>query len=240
MPGFCRNPLKNHRADVLISEVFESIQGEGPWAGTQSLFLRTSGCNLRCWFCDTPHTSWQPEGEPQSLDQLSEKIAASTAPHVVLTGGEPMLPADIVPLSELCRQHGKVITIETAGTIDQPVACDLMAISPKLQNSNPFDAVWGPRHERTRHQPEVIRALWSRYNAILKFVIDTPADVRDVLGYVAAFPQISADAVWLMPQARSQEQLTEKSGWVHAAAEEHGFRFSTRLHIELFGNQRGT
>lgn len=225
---------------MLISEIFESIQGEGPWAGTTSLFIRTSGCNLRCWFCDTPYTSWQPEGEQQSIEQLIEVIAHSSAPHVVLTGGEPMLVNDIVPLASESRRLGKVVTIETAGTVDQPVECDLMAISPKLSNSNPFDAVWGPRHDRTRHQPEVIRALASRYHAILKFVIDVPTDINEVLQYMASFPEIRPDAVWLMPQARTPEQLIEKSDWVCSAAAQHGFQFSSRLQIERFGNKRGT
>ena len=122
---------------VQIAEIFESIQGEGPWAGTQSLFIRTSGCNLRCWFCDTPYTSWKPEGTAFSLDELSWRVADCAAPDVVLTGGEPMLLPDLVPLAQRCRELGKRITIETAGTVDQPVVCDLMAISPKLSNSVP-------------------------------------------------------------------------------------------------------
>ena len=240
MPGFCHDPLTDRCADVLISEIFESIQGEGPWAGTTSLFIRTSGCNLRCWFCDTPYTSWQPAGEQHSLNDLADILARSTAEHVVLTGGEPMLPNEIVALSELCRRLGRVITIETAGTVDQPVACDLMAISPKLSNSNPVDAVWGPKHDRTRHQPDVIRALWSRYNSILKFVIDAPEDIQEVRQYLTEFAEISPDAVWLMPQARTRDQLLEKSDWIRQAAATEGFQFSSRLHIERFGDQRGT
>lgn len=240
MPGFCLQSLTDRRADVLISEIFESIQGEGPWAGTPSLFIRTSGCNLRCWFCDTPYTSWQPEGAQQSVESLGQRIAASAATHVVLTGGEPMLVDDLTALSALCRTHHKIITIETAGTVDQPVTCDLMAISPKLSNSIPYDAVWGPRHDRTRHQPDVIRALWSRYPAILKFVVDTPQDLVEVRNYLQEFPEIRPDAVWLMPQARTREQLQEKTDWIREAAAAAGFQFSSRLHIERFGDQRGT
>lgn len=225
---------------VLISEIFESIQGEGPWAGSESLFIRTSGCNLRCWFCDTPYTSWQPEGTQQTVEQLLERVTASPAPHVVLTGGEPMLVADLVPLSQQCRALGRQVTIETAGTLDLPVACDLLAISPKLSNSVPVDAVWRSRHERTRYQPQVIHSLWARYRAILKFVIDAPADLDEVLDYLKEFPEVRPEDVWLMPQARTQEQLHQKAAWVRDAAETAGFRFSNRLHIELFGDRRGT
>ncbi|MCA9012813.1 MAG: 7-carboxy-7-deazaguanine synthase QueE, partial [Planctomycetaceae bacterium] len=175
---------------MQIAEIFESIQGEGPWAGTESLFIRTSGCNLRCWFCDTPYTSWKPEGTALSVDELAWRVAECSAPDVVLTGGEPMLLPDLVPLAERCRELGKRITIETAGTIDQPVVCDLMAISPKLSNSVPDDSVWRARHDRARFRPDVIRGLLSRYECILKFVIDQPKDVDEVRAWLSNFQSI--------------------------------------------------
>ena len=225
---------------MQIAEVFESIQGEGPWAGTQSLFIRTSGCNLRCWFCDTPYTSWKPEGTALSLDELAWRIADSSATDVVLTGGEPMLVPDLVPLTHRCRELGKRITIETAGTVDQMVVCDLMAISPKLSNSVPDDPVWHDRHERARFCPDVMRSLLSRYNCILKFVIDQPQDIPEVLAWLRNFDGVDPGIVWLMPQARTREQLAERTGWIRPLAAEHDFQFSSRLHIEQFGNVRGT
>jgi 7-carboxy-7-deazaguanine synthase len=224
---------------VFISEIYESFQGEGPFAPTPSLFIRTSGCNLRCSFCDTPFTSWNPEGSQVRLQELAERVAASAAPHVVLTGGEPMLAPELTELTEICRKADKFITIETAGTVDRSVECDLMSISPKMKNSTPDDASWSKRHEETRHQPAVIRSLIGRYNSILKFVIDTVSDIDDVIAYLAEFPEVTADTVWLMPQARTQEELRAKSEMVKTAASEHGFRFSSRLHIEKFGNVRG-
>ncbi len=225
---------------VQIAEIFESIQGEGPWAGVQSLFIRTSGCNLRCWFCDTPYTSWKPEGTALSLDELAWRVADCAAPDVVLTGGEPMLLPDLVPLAQRCRELGKRITIETAGTVDQPVVCDLMAISPKLSNSVPDDSAWHDRHEQARLRPEVIRSLLSRYSCILKFVIDKPQDVDEVRAWLSNFSEIDPGIVWLMPQARTREQLAARSTWLLPLATEHGFQFSSRLHIEQFGNVRGT
>ncbi|APZ95643.1 7-carboxy-7-deazaguanine synthase QueE [Fuerstiella marisgermanici] len=224
---------------MFISETYESFQGEGPFAETSSLFIRTSGCNLRCSFCDTPYTSWHPEGDQVSLEELAAQIAASTAPHVVLTGGEPMLAPQLSELTDICRTAEKVITIETAGTVDRSVECDLMAISPKLRNSTPDDAVWSIRHEETRHQPAVIRSLFARYDSILKFVIDVDADVAEVEEYLTEFPQVERSKVWLMPQARTREELSEKTDWVRTAAESHGFQFSSRLHVEKFGNMRG-
>jgi len=233
-------PFSHQSTAVQIAEIFESIQGEGPWAGTSSLFIRTSGCNLRCWFCDTPYTSWKPEGTARSLEELVRRVADCQAPDVVLTGGEPMLVPDLVPLTQRCRELGRRVTIETAGTVDQPVECDLMAISPKLSNSVPDDPAWHDRHEQARFRPLVIRSLLSRYNCILKFVIDRPEDVEEVQQWLSNFPEADPGIVWLMPQARTREQLAEKADWLRRLARKHGFNFSSRLHIEMFGNVRGT
>lgn len=224
---------------MFISEVYESFQGEGPYSETTSLFVRTSGCNLRCSFCDTPFTSWNPEGEQLSLDQLAQQIRASKAEHVVITGGEPMLAPQLTELSEICRAADRIITIETAGTVDRSVECDLMAISPKMSNSTPDDPAWSVRHEETRHQPAVIESLFRRYNSILKFVIDTKQDVDEVETYLSRFPTVPKHKVWLMPQATTREELQAKGPMVRAAAEAHGFQYSPRLHVEKFGNMRG-
>ena len=124
---------------MRIAEIFRSLQGEGRLTGTDSVFVRFSGCNLRCRFCDTRYASWSPEGEDLSLDEVLAGLAASSigrampgAGHAVVTGGEPMLFAELVPLCAALRSQGRHITIETAGTLYLPVACDLMSISPKL------------------------------------------------------------------------------------------------------------
>ncbi len=224
---------------MFISEVYESFQGEGPFAESPSLFIRTSGCNLRCSFCDTPYTSWEPEGEQRSLDDLRSVIDTSEMHHVVLTGGEPMLAPQLAELSDICRGAGKTITIETAGTVDRSVECDLMAVSPKMKNSVPNDSVWSLRHEQTRHQPAVIRSLFERYRCILKFVINDERDVDEVLEYLEQFPAVDHESVWLMPQARTREELSRKADVVQSVAAKNGFHYSPRLHVEKFGDQRG-
>src|SRR6185295_4302318 len=110
---------------MRIAEIFRSLQGEGLLTGTESVFVRTSGCNLRCWYCDTPYTSWAPEGEDLSLDDILSQVAEHDCPDVVITGGEPMLFAELIPLTAALRRVGRQITIETAGTLYLPVACDL-------------------------------------------------------------------------------------------------------------------
>ena len=225
---------------MQIAEIFESIQGEGPWAGTRSLFIRTSGCNLRCWFCDTPYTSWKPEGSAWTLDELFHRIAESSAPDVVLTGGEPMLVPELPTLAAHCHTLGRRVTIETAGTVFQSLSCDLMAISPKLQNSTPDDPRWNLRHQTTRFQPHVVSNLLNNSPGILKFVIDQPADLTEVIEWLRNIPNLNPSIVWLMPQARTREQLREKSQWLRELARTHGLNFSSRLHVEMFGDARGT
>src|SRR5258706_8851752 len=116
---------------MKIAEIFYSIQGEGILTGVPSVFVRTSGCNLRCQWCDTPYTSWNPEGREMTQDEILAEVRAHQPSHVVVTGGEPMIAPGIV---ELTQQLGTHVTIETAGTVYKPVTCDLMSISPKLAN----------------------------------------------------------------------------------------------------------
>lgn len=225
---------------MQIAEIFESIQGEGPWAGTPSLFIRTSGCNLRCSFCDTPYTSWKPEGTACSIDELSHRIAASTAPDVVLTGGEPLLLPNLPELARQCRLLGRRTTIETAGTVFLDIDADLMAISPKLANSTPLGTSWAARHENARCRPDIVRRLTMKNTSILKFVISQPTDIDEVHQWLSHLPELDHSIVWLMPEARTREQLREKSAWLRELARSNGFNFSSRLHVEMFGNQRGT
>src|SRR3984893_11935487 len=105
------------RPALKIAELFYSIQGEGSLVGVPSVFIRTSGCNLRCSWCDTPYTSWQPEGAGLTLEQILDEIKARPARRVVATAGEPMIAPDIVPLTERLRALDLHITIETAGTV---------------------------------------------------------------------------------------------------------------------------
>jgi len=153
---------------LKIAELFYSIQGEGSLLGVPSVFIRTSGCNLRCAWCDTPYTSWQPEGTDLDLSQILDEVAAHPARHVVVTGGEPMIAPEIIPLTERLRERGMHITIETAGTVFAPVACDLMSISPKLANSTPVDPRWNRQHERLRIQIPVLSELMARYEKVKK------------------------------------------------------------------------
>jgi 7-carboxy-7-deazaguanine synthase len=222
---------------LKIAELFYSIQGEGSLVGVPSVFIRTSGCNLRCAWCDTPYASWQPEGADLTLDQIVDEVKAHPARHVVVTGGEPMIAPEIVPLTERLRGLGWHITIETAGTVVQPVACDLMSISPKLANSTP-NGRWAAQHDRLRIQPEVLLELMGRYPYQLKFVIERADDLDEVRALIGT---LGADRsrVILMPEGTDRNRLRERVVWLAEICKREGFRFSPRLHVELWGNRRG-
>lgn len=226
---------------MKISEIFYSIQGEGMLTGVPSVFVRTSGCNLRCVWCDTPYTSWAPEGAEMTMDEILARVRQYPAKHAVVTGGEPMIAPGIVELTESIRDLGLHITIETAGTVPQKVACDLMSISPKLANSTPHDREggrWAAQHERQRYQPDVLRQLMSEYEYQLKFVVASPDDVVEI---ASMLQDIHADRsrVVLMPEGTTPEAIRERAPWLTEICKREGFRYSPRLHIDLWGNRRG-
>jgi 7-carboxy-7-deazaguanine synthase len=223
---------------MRISEIFYSVQGEGILAGVPSVFIRTSGCNLRCSWCDTPYTSWKPEGEDLTLDEVIERASAfPAARHIVITGGEPMIAPGVVELSERLRARGLHITFETAGTVFASVACDLMSISPKLANSTP-DGVFHDRHEQLRIQPEILQRLTREYDYQLKFVVAQPQDLAELQVIVSQL-NAPADKVILMPEGISSDTLSERGAWIAELCKEHGYRFGPRLHVYLYGNRRG-
>ena len=228
---------------MRIAEIYRSVQGEGLLTGTASVFVRASGCNLRCRYCDTPYASWRPEGEDRSVEQIVSRVEQLDRAHVVLTGGEPMLFAELVPLAAELRSRGRHVTIETAGTLHLPVECDLMSISPKLSNSNPSqdrDPRWARRHQQSRHVPACIRRLVAEYVYQFKFVVDRIEDCREVEEYLAEFPEIERPRVMLMPQGTDAAALAKKDQWLRPYCTEHGLGYCPRRQIEWFGLTRGT
>lgn len=231
---------------MLIAETFYSIQGEGELTGVPSVFVRTSGCNLRCAWCDTPYASWQPEGEIRTIPQIVAAVESHPAArHVVLTGGEPMIAKDVHALAAELKATGRHLTIETAATITPDgIACDLASLSPKLLNSAPdplAHAAWRRKHESTRWQPDVVRAWVDRYAYQFKFVVARPEDVDELEHMLAALHrEIPRHKVLLMPEATSLERMRERAAWLGELCKARGYRYAHRLHIELYGNRRGT
>ena len=226
-----------------ISEIFYSIQGEGRLSGVPSAFIRTSGCNLRCTWCDTPYTSWEPEGESLPVDTVLARIAEMPTRHVVLTGGEPMIDADVVALTHRLKEEGYHTTIETAATVWKDVVCDLASISPKLANSTPVqrdEGRWADAHEKNRINLGTIRRFMALADYQLKFVVDSPDDLGEIEALLTQLGAYEPSEVLLMPQGVTSEELAEKGPWIADLCKQRGFRFCPRLHILLYGNTRGT
>lgn len=230
---------------MLISEIFYSIQGEGELTGIPSVFVRTSGCNLRCNWCDTMYASWEPEGTEMSVDQIVAEVVKHPASHCVLTGGEPMVAKGIRELASALRAAGKHITIETAATVaPDGIACDLASLSPKLANSAPdqrLPAAWREKHEKLRWQPGVIREWIARYPFQLKFVVTSAHDLEEIqllLRDIGA--KIPSTKILLMPEGISTEAIRDRDETLVEICKQHGYRYCNRLQVEIFGHTRGT
>ena len=228
---------------MRISEIFYSIQGEGRLIGVPSVFIRTSGCNLRCVWCDTPYTSWSPEGEDWSIKEILRKVRKYPSRYVVITGGEPLLAPEIEALTTALKRTGAHITIETAGTIFKHVACDLVSLSPKLANSTPARRAGGKfaiMHEARRLNFEVITKFLEGYDCQLKFVVNQREDFKEIPAILKKIRNVDPAHILIMAQGRTRPELKAKAGWIVELCKKHGYGFTPRLHIELFGNRRGT
>ncbi|MEE9386834.1 MAG: 7-carboxy-7-deazaguanine synthase QueE [Nannocystaceae bacterium] len=227
-----------------------SIQGEGALVGVPSTFVRVSGCNLRCTWCDSPKTSWQPAGEATAHADLLQRCAQGPR-HVVLTGGEPLLFAGIASLSRELGRRGHHVTIETAGSVWlEALACDLISVSPKLRHSTPWQRApaLASRHEGARWAPSVIRRLIAGFAWQLKFVVRhaderlLAADIDEIEVSLQALQVSDKDRqhVLLMPECTDPSKLGSAYGAIARACQERNFRVGQRLHIHAFGHQPGT
>lgn len=231
---------------MKISELFFSIQGEGELTGIPSVFVRTSGCNLRCRWCDTKYSSWTPEGENVDIEELVERVCSYPARHVVITGGEPMIAKDIKEFVDLLKQSGKHITIETAGTIaPNGIQCDLASISPKLSDSTPekgeISEEWIDRHDSTRIDHDILNEWIDSYEFQLKFVVSRKEEINEVKCIISKIESdILPEKVLLMPEGTDSETIHSRYDMLVDLCKENGFRMCNRLHLDLFGNTRGT
>jgi 7-carboxy-7-deazaguanine synthase len=229
---------------MRISELFHSIQGEGKLTGMPSVFVRASGCNLRCTWCDTPYASWHPEGDDWPISRIVDEVARFSCRHVVLTGGEPVIMPDIAELCDALRARQHHLTIETAATVFKPLPIDLASLSPKLSNSTPHELEGGKFavvHERQRLNVEAIRQfIETSTDYQLKFVVAQPSDLDEIDALLAQLPAVEPANVLLMPEGTTAEALQGRAGWLAELCKSRGFRFCHRLHVELYGNRRGT
>ncbi len=229
---------------MRVAELFQSIQGEGKLVGVPSVFVRASGCNLRCTWCDTPHASWEPEGEDVAVQEIVLQAEAFKTRHVVLTGGEPMIMTDIAQLARALKASGHHITIETAATVFKSLPLDLASLSPKLLNSTPWDREGGKfaaAHERQRINVAVIQQfIDSSPDFQLKFVVSDEQDLAEIHSLLDRLQHWQPSDVLLMPEGIDAAVLDRRAEWVSGICKRTGFRYCPRLHVYLYGHKRGT
>jgi organic radical activating enzyme len=225
---------------LKLSEVFSSLQGEGPSAGAPALFVRLALCNLRCAWCDTRYTwdferyDYDREVKIVSLSELGQQIRDSGESRVIFTGGEPLLQQRaLVKLIETLPDS-LTLEVETNGTLEPEPALaarvDQWNVSPKLAHAG------DPESRRIRQ--DALLSLRRTERAFLKFVLRREEDLAEVdaLIQALAWPR---ERVLLMPEASTAEEHSARAGLVAELCQRRGFRFSPRLHVSLWGGARG-
>lgn len=238
--------MNNEQRTIIVNEIFYSLQGEGFLAGVPSVFVRLAGCPLRCRWCDTKYGWDEKAGAHYSINKIVRTVRQWPCKFVVITGGEPMINPDMTIKSDLpqlikkLRASDKHITIETAGIAFMPhLPCDLMSISPKLSNSTPADPKLSKIHENSRLDLAVLRELIVHYKYQLKFVVDSQDDLPEIQQTLKEIGNVDSEKVMLMPQAKTRDELLDKSPIVAQICKRTGFTFSPRLHILLWNNEKG-
>lgn len=262
-----------------VIELFKSIQGEGRYTGYPSIFIRVTGCNLRCVFngeeCDTPYTSHRPEAARYGFEECITFIKENChIRHIVITGGEPLLYMsginslieEAVKIYAENEKEAPVITVETNGTLPLDLvryehlrSVSLWSISPKLSSSEPKEsdgvpAEWVKRHRENRYDRKIFtdnigKILSSGEAHIqLKFVYTDSGCINEIKeNYICPVTAICGNrkpdperiAVMIMPEGVSPEKINAKRDEMIACCIREGWIYCTRLHITLFGNERG-
>ncbi|HSH61162.1 MAG TPA: 7-carboxy-7-deazaguanine synthase QueE [Acidimicrobiales bacterium] len=226
-------------ASLVISEVFgPTLQGEGPSAGRPAGFVRLGRCNLACDWCDTKYTwDWdnydpQQELRTEKVATILEQLDAMGVGMVVVTGGEPLLQQrNLPPLLQEAKARGWRIEVETSGTISpllDPDLVDQYNVSPKLANS-------GNRQSRP-YRPDVLRSFQASGRAVFKFVARAPSDLLEVESMVA---QCGLDPVYVMPEGTDAQTVTVRMQELAGPVLTRGWVLTPRLHILLWGDERG-
>ena len=231
-----------------VNELFYSLQGEGKLAGVPSVFVRTSGCNLRCWFCDSYHTSWEPTHATMSVAEIVAEVESYDADHVVVTGGEPLIHDGVTGLLETLDERGYHTTVETNGTVPCDAPVDLASVSPKLASSTPTaekdpkgEGEWADRHEDRRIDLDALASLVESSAFQLKFVVSDREDADEITALVARIRdatdvRVRDSDVLLMPEGATRDRIEETRPLAAELAAEFGFRYTPRLHVTLWND----
>ena len=225
---------------MQINEIFKSIQGEGPNFGKPAIFLRTAQCNLKCTWCDTKYTwDWKnydytKEVKEMTLEEIKEQLIDLEIKHLVITGGEPLLQQD--DLADLLSflKPDFYVEIETNCTIlPNKMLTDLVDqwnVSPKTENSgNPLELY---------ENDECYYFFANQENCFFKYVVENESDIPEIKKFVTKY-NIPENRVQLMTQASTKEEISAREKSISELAKANNFLFSPRLHVAMWGAQRG-
>lgn len=209
---------------MQVSEIFFGIQGEGINLGLPAIFLRLSGCNLRCSFCDTTYSQDPLSGKKMAIPQIIKHIKKYPSKHLVITGGEPLLQQEEL-LKLLPKLKNYFIEVETNGTISPLINkyVNQYNCSPKLKNSG---------------QTSILKKF-PKTKTYYKFVVDKKSDIKEIKAFIKKH-KIDKENVILMPQGTKKSEIEKRSKWLIEICKKENFRFTTRLHIILFNGKRKT
>lgn len=225
---------------MQINEIFKSIQGEGPNFGKPAIFLRTAQCNLKCTWCDTKYTwdwdnyDYTKEVKEMTLEEIKEQVLDLEIKHLVITGGEPLLQQD--DLADLLSflKPDFYVEIETNCTIlPNKMLTDLVDqwnVSPKTENSgNPLELY---------ENDECYYFFANQENCFFKYVVEDESDIPEIKKFVTKY-NIPENRVQLMTQASTKEEISVREKSISELAKANNFLFSPRLHVAMWGAQRG-
>lgn len=222
--------------------MFYTLQGEGRFTGRPSLFLRFSGCNLRCEWrnedgsstkCDTPYSSYNPDKNRKSIDEVMEDILEYPCKDIVITGGEPYLQKNMLFLIDKLVEVGKYITVETNATIYFETKAQFISMSPKLSSSCVSENPFYKKHHEKRWNIQAMQSFIEQHEYQLKFVINSKEDLDEVDLLLEQLGHLAPDKVYLMPQGDELSQLIAKESYLINLCKARGFNFCPRLHIML-------
>lgn len=252
-------------SNLPIIEIYTCIQGEGFYMGVPHILIRTTGCPLRCQFgnsfCDTPYASWSPEKGSITFEDINKIYKENPQiRHTMITGGSPTLHAEFLRQLTLHIENNfeQIITIETEGSkfvADLSPSC-VMSLSPKLKSSIPIpgsirkvneettkevteqDKI---QHEEYRCNYEAMNQLLNTYGGWLKPVINFDTFEQDVneVNELQKILEVSNRDVYLMPAGMTDEQLNQCRKKLAEYCINHGYNYTDRLHVVIYGNLRG-
>lgn len=230
-----------HLEPLKVNEIFgPTVQGEGPSTGHRCAFLRLSGCNLTCSWCDTPYTwDWQglngeaydknAETHPMSVDDVWQKLQGLGTDLIVISGGEPMMQQDALrPLVDSLTAQGKRVEIETNGTIAPRIQPTQFNVSPKLSHSGVLT--------KKAIKYDALREYVGK--GVFKFVCRSIQDLNEV-SMIALEAHIPSSDVWIMPEGRDTETLLNHAEAITNEAITRGWNITQRLHVLTWGARRG-